>query len=201
MWRFQRRLPSRDVVPLPASTVMKLTVNNDSVERQFPFTVSNMNLFADLTSNEISCPTANFIANGFQPVAVNADGSSNSCTNPAKYGSTVSFFMHGVGAEQLGFPPAQQLLNVQAYVGFCSSAITNASLIDGFVYKVDVTMPASLSPCTETYSLTQAENQFPVSFSYGGLPVGPLVVPIPGRGPTINFAPGEPMPMIVWVTK
>lgn len=194
-------LPSRAVVPLPASTVMQLTVNGVSVQRQFPFTASNLNLFADLSANEISCPSAHFIANGFQPVAANADGSLNSCTNPARYGSTVSFFVHGVGAISLGFPPPQQLLNLQAFVGRCSVPVTNASLITGFVYKVDVAMPSSLLPCAGSYNPNQAENQFPVTLSYNGMPVGPRVVPVPTGSPIINFSPGEPMPMIVWVTQ
>jgi uncharacterized protein (TIGR03437 family) len=175
--------------------VMQVTVNGVSVQRQFPFTASNLNLFADLSANLISCPSANFNANGFQPVAANADGSFNSCTNPARYGSTVSFFVHGVG----GFAPPPQLLNLQAFVGFCSAAVTNASLIDGFVYKVDVSLPASLLPCAEDYSAIQAENEFPVTLSYNGVPVGSRVVPT--GGPIINFSPGEPMPMIVWVTR
>lgn len=188
------------VVALPSAMVMALTVNGVTIQRQFPYTVSNMNLFANLSSNQISCPTAITIANGFQPVAVNADGSANSCAIPAKYGSTVSFFMHGVGGDSFGFQPPQQLLNVQAFVGNCSAAVTNASLIDGFVYKVDVSMPASLLPCAEAYG-SSAENSFFATFSYDGQPVGPLVVPIPNGGPIINFAPGEPMPMIVWVTQ
>jgi uncharacterized protein (TIGR03437 family) len=193
--------PSQAVAPYPNATVMQLKVNNITLERQFPFTVSNMNLFANLTSSEIPCPAANQISNGFQPVAANADGSPNSCANPAKLSSTVSFFMHGVGAESLGFPPAQELLNVQAFVGQCSATVTNASLIDGFVYKVDVSMPSALSPCATAFSETSAENSFPVTFTYNGETVGPRVVPVPGGGPIINYSPGQPMPMIVWVTK
>jgi hypothetical protein len=162
-------------------------------------TVSNMNLFATLTANEISC--ANQIANGFQPLARNADGSLNSCTNPAKLGSAVSFFMHGVGAESLGFPPAQQLFNVQAFVGQCSAAVTKASLIDSFVYKVDVSMPPALLPCGTSYSETSVENSFSMAFNYNGETVGPQAVPVPNGGPFINFAPGQTLPMIVWVTK
>jgi len=109
----------------------------------------------------------------------------------------VSFFVHGVGTNQFGSPQPHQLLNLQAYVGSCSAAVTNALLINGFVYKVDVSLPAWLSPCAEGYSL-EAENEFPVSWSYNGLPVGPLV--IPNYGPIIDSSPSEPMPMIVWVT-
>jgi hypothetical protein len=109
--------------------------------------------------------------------------------------------MHGVGAEQLGFPPAQQLFNVQALVGECSVPVTNASLIDGFVYKVDVSVPPALLPCGDGYNEDSAENPFSVTFNYNGETVGPRVVPDPNGGPFINFAPGQPLPMIVWVTK
>ncbi len=189
--------PTRAVAPLPTATVMRVMVNGSTLQRQFPFTASNLNLFANLSASEVSCPAANFIANGFQPLAMNADGSLNSCANPAAYGSAVSFFVHGVGAIQLGFPPAPQLLNLQAFVGGCSTAVLNASLITGFDYKVDVAMPSSLLPCAQSYSTNEAENSFTVTLSYNDAPVGPLV--LPAGGPTVNFSPGQPMPMVVWV--
>jgi uncharacterized protein (TIGR03437 family) len=177
---------------------MQVTVKGLSIQRQFPFTVSNLNLFADLTSNEVACPSD--IANGFQPVVRNQDGKLNSCSNPAPYGSIVSFFAHGVGADQLGFPPVSQLSNLVAYVGNCAVAVQNARLIGDFVYQVEVPLPSSLLPCAQSYSLTAAENPFPITFSYNGAPVGPFVVPNPS-GVIINFEPGQPMPMIVWVTQ
>ncbi len=179
---------------LPA--VMQVSVNGATVQRQFPLTASNLNLFADLSANEISCPSAHSTANGFQPVAANADGSFNSCTNPAQFGSTVSFFVHGIGE----FPPPQ-LRSLQAFVGICSATVTNASMINGFVYKVDVVLPASLLPCAESHSPSQAENELNVTLSYNGAPVGPLALPPGSGGPIINFSPGKPLPMIVWVTQ
>jgi hypothetical protein len=56
-------------------------------------------------------------------------------------------------------------------------------------------------PCATSYSLLSAENSSPVTLSYNSAPVGPLTVPSGGAGPIVNFAPGQPMPMIVWVTK
>lgn len=189
-------------VALLSAMVMQLTVNGVTIQRQFPYTVSNMNLFADLSSDPYSCPagvSAISIGGGFQPVATNADGSANSCANPAKYGSTVSFFMHGAGGDAFGFQMPQQLLNVQAFVYNCPATVTSASLIDSFIYKVDVTLPASLLPCSQ-YSSNAAENSFFVTFSYNGNAVGPLFVPFPNGGPIVNL-PSEPMPMTVWVTK
>jgi uncharacterized protein (TIGR03437 family) len=184
---------------LPSAMVMQLTVNGVTIQRQFPYTASNMNLFADLSPTRVSCPAALVLGNPIQPVAINADGSANSCANPAKYGSTVSFFMHGVGGDAFAFQPPQKLgLNVQALAGYCSTTVTNASLIENFVYKVDVTMPASLLPCAQDYS-NLAVNFFYVTFTYNGSTVGPRHVPYPNGGPIVNL-PGEPMEMTVWVT-
>jgi uncharacterized protein (TIGR03437 family) len=186
-------------VVLPSAMAMELKVNGATIQRQFPYTLSNLNLFADLASVQAPCPGAITAGGGFQPIAMNADGSVNSCTNPAKYGSTVSFFMHGIGGDSFGFQPPQQLLNVQAFVGNCSAAVTNASLIDSFVYRVNVTLPSSLLPCSFESS-SSAENSFFVTFSYNGNPVGPLYVPFP-NGDSIVGLPNEPMEMTVWVTK
>ena len=186
-------VPSRAVVPKPTSTAMELKVNGVTIRRQFPLTVSNMNLFATLTSNEVSCARAEQI--GFQPVALNEDGTMNSCTNPAKPGSTVFFFLHGVGAVL----PPPQLTNVEAFVGPCAAPVTNASLVNGFVYQIGMTMPQSVSACLLDYE-NPKENGFSVTFSYNGLPVGPRTLPVP-PGEVVNFAPNQPMPMIVWVTE
>jgi uncharacterized protein (TIGR03437 family) len=191
--------PSTLAALAPSSAmVMQLTVSGATVQRQFPYTASNMNLFADLASTEAPCPGAITPEGGFQPLAMNADGSVNSCVNPARYGSTVSFFMEGVGGDifAFGFEPPQQVLNVQALVGSCSAAVTNASLIDGFVYKVDVTLPPSLLPCS-FYSSSSSEGLFYVTLRYNGSTVGPQYVPFP----TSVSSSSQPMPMTVWVTK
>jgi uncharacterized protein (TIGR03437 family) len=180
---------------LPSAMVMQLKVHGVTIRRQFPYTVSNLNLFADLSPAQVSCPGAVTIGNPIQPVALNADGSPNSCANPAKYGSTVSFFMHGVGGDGFGFQLSQQLSNVQALVGQCSTTVTKTLLINSFVYKVDVTMPATLLPCAQAYSNLPV-NSFYVTFNYDGNMVGPRYVPL-GVGPTMNSA----MPMTVWVTE
>jgi hypothetical protein len=73
--------------------------------------------------------------------------------------------------------------------------------LDSFVNKVDVTMPTAALPCAQAYEGSTAENPFAATFLYDGAPVGPLVVPPPNGGPIINFTPGQPMPMIVWLTQ
>jgi uncharacterized protein (TIGR03437 family) len=186
--------PSSSLSPPPIAMVLELNVNGQTVERQFPFTSSNLNVFAQLNSNQIDCPSFNAIINGFQPTAMNADGSMNSCSNPAKFGSTVSFFVHGVGYS----PAPQTLSGVEAAIGNCLVPAANASLITAFVYKVDIPLPDALLPCATTYSLTSVENPFQVTLSSGGVPMGPRVVPSPGG---VIVAAGQPMPMVIWVTQ
>jgi uncharacterized protein (TIGR03437 family) len=189
--------PSREIVALPTFTAMQIHVNGATVQREFPYTVTNLNLFADLSTNILPCPGLGNVG-GFQPVATNADGSFNTCATPAKYGSTVSFYAHGVGAFQLGFPPVPELLNVQAFVGNCSAPVTNAALWGDYVYKLDVTLPATQTPCGQNIG-PRTENVFFVTFSYNGLPVGPLVVPVPGS--LFMGQPGQAIPMTVWATQ
>ena len=188
--------PPKNPGPLPPSTVMQITVNGTALQRQFPLTLSNLSLFADLSANVISCPQGAISANGFQPVALNADGSRNSCTNPAKFGSTVSFFAHGVGG--VGSSPPQNLFDLQALAGACSTPVENVSLTNGFLYQVDVQLPGSgAPPCA---SSSTAESAFSIVLSRGGETVGPRIVPVL-NAPIVNFGPGQPMPMIVWATR
>jgi uncharacterized protein (TIGR03437 family) len=190
-------LPSRTVAPWPTATVMQLNVNGATVDRQFPYILTNLNLFANLMAGQSSCGGASPSNQGYQPVANNADGTLNSCANPAQAGSTVSFYMDGIGASQLGFPPAGQIGDLSATVGYCSALVTNAALIGDFVYRVDVAMPASPSACTGQPG-TASEYQFGMTFNYNGTLVGPFIVPTPGAL-SLNFTPGEPMTMMVYV--
>jgi uncharacterized protein (TIGR03437 family) len=172
-----------------------MTYKGASVQRQFPLTTSNLNLFADLSSNVEPCPNVPSAQIGFRPLATNADGSANSCANPAKAGSTVSLFVHGAGG--FASPPAQ-LVNLHASIGFgCTALVTNASLMTGFVYKVDVSLPATLTPCNVSFTGTQG---IPLALRYNDAPVGPLNIPANLAGPVLSFSPpGDPMWMIVWI--
>jgi uncharacterized protein (TIGR03437 family) len=181
--------------PQKSATVMQLTYNGAGVQRQFPFTASNLNLFANLSTNQNPCPGVASTQTGFQPVAANADGSLNTCTNAAAAGSTLSLFVHGAGG--YGSPPSP-LVNLSASFGFgCTVLVTNASLASAFVYKVDVSLPASLAACGEVFNGSEG---IPITLSYNNTPVGPLSIPADLAGPLLSFSPpGQPMQMIVWV--
>ncbi len=181
---------------LPVVTVMRLTFNGASVEQAFPMTASNLNLFADVATVQSDCAGAPAM-NTFQPVVGNPDGSRNSCTNPAPYGSTVSFFAHGAGGYGA---PAGFLNGLQVTVGYCSAAVADTVLVTDFVYRVDVVLPGAARPCGG-YGIGQAAAGLEVTFhGYNGAPVGPLRVPLSSVGPELEFNAAEnPMPMMVWV--
>lgn len=188
------------VVPVVSSSspAMQVTVNGATAQpRALPLVETNLNVFANLASNEVSCPGGTINANGFQPLAMNADGSLNSCANPAKPGSTVSFFVDGVGTVSGQLPPPALPVGLVALVSECWAPVEGTTLIDGFVYQVDVQLPTSTS-CALQYGSGGAA--LGVTFSYNGVSIGPLVVPPPSGGPVVNFTPGQPMPMIVWTS-
>lgn len=188
--------------PLPpanvqkSTTVMELTYNGGTVRRQFPFTMSNLNLFADLSAMESGCAGAGVTDNAFQPLALNADGTRNSCTNPAKAGSTVSLFVHGPGGFGI---PAPRLTNLHANFAFgCTALVTDAALISEFVYKVDVIVPTSLAFCNQAFDRAEAVS---MTLSYNDEPVGPFAVPVNAGGLNLTFSPpGAPVRMFIWIT-
>jgi len=182
-------VPAR-LPPLPSSTVMQVSVNGATVQRQFPFALANLNLFAYLLAYGLPCPAAPVFLNGLQPVATNADGSLNSCAKPAKFGSTVSFYAEGVG--QLGFAPPLSLGDIQAQVGNCPAEVEDASLINSFVYKVDVLLPSTLLPCAAVHDNFSPVDIFGMTLTYGGSPVAPLLP---------YASPAQSLPMNVWATQ
>lgn len=177
-------------IPLETSTVMELTYNGVSVQRQFPLTTSNLNLFANLSTRDNPCQTSATMDLGFQPLATNADGSPNSCTNPAKPGATVSLYGHGAGGLSSPFP---QLQNIHASLGYgCTALVTNASLTNDFLYKLDVSIPEALTSCVGDALGVQG---IPVTLNYNDMPVGPFSLPV-----NVTSS-GDPIRMIVWVQR
>jgi uncharacterized protein (TIGR03437 family) len=175
----------------PSSMTMILSASDTNVERQFPVVRSNPNLFADLSSNVLNC--GGIATTGFQPLALNADGSSNSCAHYAAFGSTVSFFVHGIGPSFAGQLLPSALYGFSAKVGSCPAVVTGAALINGYVYKVDVQMPDKTLGCSGAYS----SGPFSVSLNYNGAAIGPRVVS--GYPNYFTYLPGTPLSMIIWL--
>ena len=155
----------------PQSTVMQVSVNGTSIQREFAWTTYNLNLFADVAIGP-TCPGYT-LALTFQPVARNPDGTRNTCLNPAKFGSVVSLFVHGVGAQQLGLAMPDTVGGIEVLAGTCPVTVENVAR-SGIVYKVDVRLPATLLPCANFTG--NAINPLFLTITYNGAPVGPLII-------------------------
>jgi uncharacterized protein (TIGR03437 family) len=115
----------------PSSTVMQVTVNGvPSPPLGFAVTSANPSLFAIPDSFQTN--SGEFVA-----VAVNADGSLNSSTNPAQTGSVISVFVNGLSVD-----PQVRLVPPVLYTGGGWS-VTNFSQTNPFVLKVGLQVPAS----------------------------------------------------------
>jgi uncharacterized protein (TIGR03437 family) len=112
---------------------MRLTVNGASAApRQIPLTfAANPSLFLNDAQTQVS-------GLGSVALALNADGSMNSSTNPAKFGSAVSVFVNGLAPDPrvTHFPP--QLSTINGW------SVTGIAAANPFVLRVDLQVPSSL---------------------------------------------------------
>ena len=176
-----------------AVTVMQVSFNGSTTSpRQLPVTRSNPNLLADLSANQIACPGADQTAQGVSPVAANADGSRNSCANPARLGSIVSFYVHGIGSPGC--------FCFGAAVGSQSAAVVNVATVNSFVTRVDVQIPGSFAAGNKVSVPATPEGSFQMSLSLYGAPIGPLGLP-PINVVNPPGAPGQSLPLVVWATQ
>jgi uncharacterized protein (TIGR03437 family) len=117
------------------STVMRVAVNGaNSLPRQFALNDGgNSHLFMNMagTYDRTANPSG-----GFMALALNADGSLNSGTNPAKQGSTVSVFVNGLVTN-----PDVTSSPVELYAAY-GWTVTKVSRITPFVIRVDAQTPA-----------------------------------------------------------
>jgi uncharacterized protein (TIGR03437 family) len=158
-------------VAVPASvahektTVMQISANGaTSAPRQLPVVAANPELFADLSTIGTNCPQ------GLALLATNADGTRNSCSNPAPLGSVVSVYVHGLSTTPC--------LCFDAALGSVSTPVLNIVPLNSFVTRLDVQLPAASIDASE-YSdvggyvtLTLRVNNAPVGpFQPGGNPL------------------------------
>jgi uncharacterized protein (TIGR03437 family) len=93
------------------ASVMKILVNGSVVaSRQFAVAASNPGLFIDAGAFGQAC--GNTQVSAYAAVALNADGTKNSCANPAKSGSMVTVFLNGVDAYVGGSQPSTGSITV-----------------------------------------------------------------------------------------
>jgi uncharacterized protein (TIGR03437 family) len=178
------------------STVMKVMANGNVVaSRQFAVAASSPGLFIDTTVYNQSCGVVTVGA--FSAVALNADGSRNSCANPAKVGSTVTIFLNGVG-------PAF-LVNRPGITGSITGPNPNP-----FGLPVDVvagTLSLEAGPLTAWPGLIAGLSQLPVKMpdfpnSNAEVPVV-LTVSVAGvpAAPFMYFQNVEQLGGAVWVAR
>jgi uncharacterized protein (TIGR03437 family) len=154
---------------------MKLTLGGVTIERQLPYIASNPSLFGNLSPQP--CGTSQ----EFEALALNGDGSTNSCTAPAQAGGIISLFVHGTGG-----PLAPNILGMTAHFGQCAASVENASLINGLVYQVDVRLPTTVPICAGAFGPEGIAQFGFVQLSYGDTPVGPTTLT------------GSPMILGIW---
>ena len=162
-----------------ASTVMQLSLNGSVlVTRLFAVAPENPSVFVTSKVATFTCgnvqtgPTA-------LTLAINEDGTLNSCANPAKAGSLVSLFVNGIGTADEGaatgvlnglnpggvFGPAT--VSVGNYSAEVDSFINQAGAISG-VAQLNVRIPDTISTLTP-------ESPISVTVTLNNLAVGPLV--------------------------
>jgi uncharacterized protein (TIGR03437 family) len=147
-----------------ATTVMQVAVNGvTSSPRELPVVISNPNLFADLSENGSTCLGD---TQGLTLMATNADGSRNSCANPAKLASVVSFYVHGL--------ESTSCFCFDVSFGVGSAALVSVMPVNTFVARVDVQLPSSFATASISGS---PEGAFEVSMRLRQTPVGPLELP------------------------
>ena len=147
-------------VPLVDSTVgsttMLVQVNGAfAAPRQFALTYANPHYFVNLPESFSGSQPA------FYPLAINADGSVNSLSNPAPIASTVSVFINGLVTNPNQISAPIQLL---AENGWTVTKISNAS---PFVVRVDVTDANCGSSCNQSLVLDNIDGT-PVAPAFGG---------------------------------
>src|ERR1700733_2316664 len=141
-------VPSVDEGP-ESFPAMQVTVNGvSSPALAFPVTSSNPSLF--VVPGSYSSPSQTFFT-----LALNADGSENSPTNPAQLGSVISVFVNGLAMDPDNPSPQPDLFTNGGW------SVTSSTQIDPFVLQVGLQVPASSdllacqsNVCTATFAIS-----------------------------------------------
>jgi uncharacterized protein (TIGR03437 family) len=125
------------LVPISASSAaMQLTVNGVAApQRLLQLTFAKPSLFLNIAQTYSSSSTNPL---GFVALALNADGSINSSTNPAAPGSALSVFVNGLTPDpQISTAPLLLFTNN-------GWSLTNTAQSTPFVLRVDLRVPSEL---------------------------------------------------------
>ena len=178
---------------------MQVTVNGAKApERALPIVASNPSLFGDLSGVFSSCTVGEITYNSaYLDLAINADGSVNSCAHPAQAGGTVSLFLSGLGIDtNFGqikpWTPATIPLSVA--IGPWSAEVVNVSALNAFMWQIDARIPVAAAPAT---GRAEAAVTMYLYTSNGPVPVGPLSA---GSYYPFYATQGTPLPLSIWVS-
>ncbi len=164
----------------PGFTSMQIFANGPFTQpRILPVVQMSPNLFSIASPHTVSCSLSP--VDTLVPLTLNPDGTINSCENPAKAGSVVSFFVDGLGGQGLSIP-------VVAQIGNLSVQVVGVANIDDFVSRIDVRIPDGF---------VRGVALVPISFLLvspnGVVPVGPRA------GFSASVPIGTPVATIFWV--
>jgi uncharacterized protein (TIGR03437 family) len=160
-------------------TILQVLVNGTaSVKRQLPVTSSNVNTFINSSGPSPACPgsSGGLVGGTIQVLAINADGTVNTCANPAPLGSVVSFYLEGSAGPEL---------TLAAQFGPWSAQVINTALEGPLVWKADVLLPPSLPPTG--FAIVGGHEAVDVLLTSGTQAVGPF-----------NTG-GQPLAAALWV--
>ncbi len=161
-----------------ASTVMQLSFNGTVLgTRQFAVAPENPSVFVASKVAGFTCGNLQ-VGPSLLALALNEDGTLNSCANPAKVGSLVSLFVNGIGTsgENLttgalnginpGFIVGTATVSVDNYSAEVDSFISQSGAISG-VGQLNMRIPDTISTLTP-------ESPISLTVMLNSLPAGPL---------------------------
>jgi uncharacterized protein (TIGR03437 family) len=179
-------------------STMQVSVNGVAAPpRALPVVPSNPSLFGDLSGTVSSCTVGDISYYGaFTDLALNADGTLNSCLHRATPGAVISLFVNGLGVDcscgtVQAWVPSQ--IPVAVTIGQWSAEVVNVSSLNPFMWQVDVRVPAAAAES----SLFLFPVTMDMNFTNGVMTVGPLAVQ---PGSPSYATPATPFPLTVWVS-
>jgi uncharacterized protein (TIGR03437 family) len=176
-------------------TVMQVSVNGAAGQsRALPVVPSNPTLFGDLSGTVSSCTVGDITYYGaYIAVAVNADGTFNSCSHPARAGTAISLLVNGLGVNGNMQAWAASQIPVSVTIGHWSAEVVNVTAQTPFVWQVDALVPSAATQ----KGLSLVPVTMDMNFWNGVVDVGPLAV---DEFYPFYAIPGTPFPLSVWVS-
>ncbi len=173
---------------------MQVSVNGTAgMTREMPLTQNSPSLFADLSGAVTQCTIGTLTYySSFNVFALNADGTVNSCSNPATVGSTVSLFVNGMGANGIAAPWLPSAIPVAVRIGYWSAEVTSVVAQTPFVWQMNVIVPEALA----TGAQSAANVAMDMDFTTGVTAVGPFAV---AGTQGAEASAGMPIPVTLWV--